>query len=94
MSDDATSLTSRQSVVLAERIHKRLVTFVWPLLTLLNQHLDVCLVRTFVCSLHAIVLWRNRAHGLLIRELGAFIALPDHVPAGTKRLSRLLASSN
>ncbi len=64
------------------------------LLTLLNQQLDVRLVRTFVVSLNGIVMWRNRAHGLLLSELGAFIASSDHAPAGTKRLSCLLASSN
>lgn len=94
MSHNATSSRAKQSAVLAERTHKRLVAFVWPLLVLLNEQLDVRLVRTFVASLHAIVMWRNRAHGLLLSELGAFIASPDHAPAGTKRLSRLLASSN
>ena len=94
MSHDARSSRDTQSAVLAERTHKRLVAFVWPLLTLLNQHLDVRLVRTFLASLHGIVMWRNRAHGLLLSELGAFIASPDQAPAGTKRLSRLLASPN
>ena len=94
MSHDARSSRDTQSALLAQRTHKRLVAFVWPLLTLLNQQLDVRLVRTFLASLHGIVLWRNRAHGLLLSELGAFIASPDHAPAGTKRLSRLLASSN
>lgn len=93
MFHNARTSRDRQSAVLAERTRERLVAFVWPLLTLLNQQLDVRLVRTFVTSLHGIVLWRNRAHGLLLSELGAFIASPDHAPAGTKRLSRLLASS-
>lgn len=70
MPHDATSSRVKQSAVLAERTHKQLVGFVWPLLTLLNGQLDVRVVRTFLASLHAIVLWRNRAHGLLLSELG------------------------
>ena len=77
MSHDARSSRDTQSALLAQRTHKRLVAFVWPLLTLLNQQLDVRLVRTFLASLHGIVLWRNRAHGLLLSELGAFIASPE-----------------
>lgn len=60
----------------------------------MNQHLDVRLVRTFLATLEAIVQWRHRAHGLLLSELGAYLASPDHAPAGTKRLSTLLRSTN
>jgi hypothetical protein len=39
------------------------------------------------------VQWRNRAHGFLLSELGAYILTPEQAPAGTKRLSTLLRSS-
>jgi hypothetical protein len=35
-------------------------------------------------------LFRNRAHGLLLSELGGYLLSPSHAPAGTKRLSNLL----
>lgn len=79
---------------LAGQFQERLVQFARPLLEQLNQQLDVRLVRTFLATLFAIVQWRNRAHGLLLSELGAYLCTPDHAPAGTKRLSNLLRSSN
>jgi len=94
MPNDATAATKKQSHALAQHTHQRLVQFVFPLLVTLNQQLDVRLVRTFLASLEAIVQWRNRAHGLLLSELGAYLASPDQAPAGTKRLSNLLRSPN
>jgi hypothetical protein len=49
-----------------------------------QQQLDVRLVRTFLATLFAIVQWRNRAHGLLLSELGAYLTSPERAPAGTK----------
>jgi hypothetical protein len=92
MSHDATRTRDEQSRRLAQQIEQRLVAFVQPLLCVLNHELDVRLVRTFLATLIAIVQWRNRAHGLLLSELGAYLASPEQAPAGTKRLSRLLAS--
>jgi hypothetical protein len=92
MSHDATRSRDEQSRLLAQQTQQRLVAFVQPLLLLLNQQLDVRLVRTFLATLIAIVQLRNRAHGLLLSELGAYLASPHQAPAGTKRLSRLLAS--
>jgi hypothetical protein len=34
----------------------------------------------------------QRAHGLLLSELGAYLLTPEQAPAGTKRLSNLLRS--
>ena len=59
----------------------------------LDQHLDCRLVQTFLATLAAIVEFRNRAHGLLLSELGAYLLGPQHAPAGTKRLSNLLRSA-
>jgi hypothetical protein len=94
MPNHATSSPAEQSPALAQQARQRLVQFVFPLLVTLNQHLDVRLVRTFLATLEAIVQWRNRAHGLLLSELGAYLASPEHAPAGTKRLSNLLRSPN
>lgn len=94
MPNDATARASRQPRSLSQQTQQRLVQFVWPLLVSLNQQLDVRLVRTFLATLFAIVQSRNRAHGLLLSELGAYISSPEHAPAGTKRLSNLLRSSD
>jgi hypothetical protein len=94
MSNDATAAVARQAEPLAHQTRDRLVQFVFPLLTFLNQQLDVRLVRTFLATLLVIVQWRNRAHGLILSELGGHLLPADQAPAGTKRLSRLLASSN
>ena len=92
MSHDAIGARDEQSRLLAERTQQRLVAFLQPLLFILNQQLDVRLVRTFLATLIAIMQWRNRANGLLLSELGAYLTSPEQAPAGTKRLSRLLAS--
>ena len=34
-------------------------------------------------TLQALLLFRHRAHGLLLSELGAFLLDPEHAPAGT-----------
>jgi hypothetical protein len=71
----------------------QLEVFLQPLLVLLDQHLDARLVRTLVHTVVALVQWRNRAQGLLLSELGAYLLSPAHAPAGTKRLSNLLRST-
>lgn len=90
---DATSPVAVQaSAQAATRFSKHLVTFLAPLLRSLDQHLDRRLVSTFLATLIAIVEWRNRNHGLLLSELGAYLLSPEQAPAGTKRLSNLLRS--
>jgi hypothetical protein len=76
----------------AQLLRRHLCTFLAPLLQTLNGHLDVRLVRTFVHTIQAIITWRHRQHGLLLSELGGYLADPAHAPAGTKRLSNLLGS--
>ncbi|MDQ6602040.1 MAG: hypothetical protein M3Z19_04870, partial [Chloroflexota bacterium] len=93
MSDDARSTLGLQaSPAMAAALRQRLGTFLAPLLIALDAHLDRRLVRTFAASIEAIVRWRNRAHGLLLSELGGYLLTPDHAPAGTKRLANLLRS--
>jgi hypothetical protein len=89
----ATPSAVQQHTALAQQTRERLQAFVLPLLMILDQSVDRRLVRTFYATLEAVICWRNRAHGLLLSELGAYLTSPDHAPAGTKRLSNLLRSS-
>jgi Transposase DDE domain len=74
-------------------LRKRLDDFLASLLVQLDARLDRRLVRTFHATLEVFLLFRHRAHGLLLSELGAYLLGPHHAPAGTKRLSNLLRSS-
>jgi len=58
----------------------------------LNAKIDKRLVKTFYNLFMTISMFRNRAMGLVLSELGAYICGPDHAPAGTKRISNLLRS--
>jgi len=90
---DATpTIAAQASAYAADRLSHHLVTFLAPLLRSLDRRLDRRLVSTFLATLIAIVTWRNRAHGLLLSELGAYLLTPEQAPAGTKRLSNLLRS--
>src|SRR5215212_11245071 len=91
--DSATSAVRAQaSELAAKHLSHQLAGFLAPVLRTLDQRLDRRLVSTFLATLIAIVQWRNRAHGLLLSELGAYLLSPQHSPAGTKRLSDLLRS--
>lgn len=81
------------SARIAQDLSSRLTTFVQPLLVGLDVLLDLRLVQTFLATLHVLLEFRHRNNGLLLSELGAYLASPDHAPAGTKRLSNLLHSS-
>src|SRR5215212_153159 len=76
----------------AKHLSQQLATFLAPILRTLDQQLDRRLVSTFLATLIAIIQWRNRNHGLLLSELGAYLLTPEQAPAGTKRLSNLLRS--
>lgn len=91
MYTDEGSISS--SVELASALRAQLHAFVAPLLRQLDLRLDARLVRTFEAALEAILVFRNRAMGLLLSELGAYLLSPEHAPAGTKRLSNLLRSA-
>lgn len=94
MSCHAATVTSaaQASEVVARRLSRHLASFLAPLLRTLDHQLDRRLVSTFLATLIAIVQWRNRPHGLLLSELGAYLLTPEQAPAGTKRLSNLLRS--
>jgi hypothetical protein len=74
-------------------VAEQLQGFVSPLLARLDEQVDKRLVRTFITTLGAILRWRNRAHGLLLSELGGYILPIEQAAAGTKRLSNLLRST-
>src|SRR5438876_6766466 len=78
---------------LSEHLHKRLTSFLAPLLVTLDAQMDARLVRTVQATVEAILSLRHRNYGLLLSELGGCILSPAHAPAGTKRLSNLLRSS-
>lgn len=92
--DDATLAHGVQaSPEVATALERQLEAFFAPLVVWLDARLDRRLVRTFISGIVALVEWRNRAHGLLLSELGAYVLDPAHAPAGTKRLSNLLRSA-
>jgi hypothetical protein len=91
--DDALLATGAQaSPQVAAALRQRLVTFLFPLSLALDEEIDRRLVCTFVATVEAMIRWRNRAHGLLLSELGGYLLAPEHALAGTKRLSNLLRS--
>lgn len=77
---------------LAQGLYGALACFLAPLLIELDSRMDKRLVRTFLSVVAVILTFRDRVNGLLLSELGGYLASPDHAPAGTKRLSHLLHS--
>ena len=61
--------------------------------SILSNHIDRRLVRTFYDLFMCILLHRERHMGLLLSELGGYIMGHDRAPAGTKRISNLLRCS-
>jgi hypothetical protein len=94
MYDPSLAGNEQEDAGLSMEMDHALRAFVAPLLATLDRHMDRRLVRTVLATLEALICWRNRAHGLLLSELGAYILSPAHAPAGTKRLSNLLRSSH
>lgn len=58
----------------------------------LDAQIDKRLVSTFFDLFNIILMFRNRAMGLLLSELGGYIVGFKQAPAGTKRISNLLRS--
>jgi Transposase DDE domain len=83
-----------QAEEVAQRLTEQLAQLLSPLLVLLNKTLDKRLVRTFLQTVQTIITFRDRANGLLLSELGGYLLNPAQAPAGTKRLSNLIHSSN
>jgi hypothetical protein len=90
-------LTSQErlqaSAEVAQQVAQALEDFLSVLVGWLDAYLDKRLVRTFVRTIQAIITFRQRATGLLLTELGAYLESPERAPAGTKRLSNLLRTT-
>lgn len=92
MDDRAAAPAAQAGPTLSRDLHEQLDLFLLPILVALDARLDTRLVRTVRGAIAALLCWRNRAHGLLLSELGAYLLSPAQAPAGTKRLSNLLRS--
>lgn len=73
-------------------LHAKAQHYLQPIQQTLLDQIDKRLVATFVTLFTSILLLRNSKMGLLLSELGSYIAGYAHAPAGTKRLSNLLRS--
>jgi hypothetical protein len=92
MDDAVLTIGAQAAPQVAVALRRRLVAFLLPVSLVLDAQIDRRLVATFVATVAAMIRWRNRAHGLLLSELGGSLLAPEHAPAGTKRLSNLLRS--
>jgi hypothetical protein len=92
MDDRRSDAAAQEGRALAQTLQQRLDLFLLPVLSVLDAQIDRRLVRTLAGTVRALLCWRNRAHGLLLSELGAYLLSPAQAPAGTKRLSNLLRS--
>ena len=77
---------------LARSLTERCRIFLTPFLAALDRQVDRRLVRTAAATVTALVRHRHRSQALLLSELGAYLAGPQHAPAGTKRLANLVHS--
>ena len=93
MQYDRDAQIAQESREVSQKLACDLSTLFAPLLAALDAQLDVRLVRTFLATIAVIIQFRNRAQGLLLSELGAYLLSPQHAPAGTKRISNLLRSN-
>ena len=89
---EAPQVPSYEATQIAQGVGEALARFLFPLLVERDTLLDKRLVRTFLATIQVIITFRDRANGLLLSELGSYLAAPGQAPAGTKRLSNLLHS--
>src|SRR6266496_5897409 len=82
-----TESSSQEDQALSEQVAQQLQRFVQPFLELLDAYVDCRLVETLWQTMVAIIVART---SLLLSVLGEYIADPQHGPAGSKQLSRLL----
>lgn len=73
-----------------EEVESRLVKYLKPVLSRLNEKMDRRLVKTFLGLVMAIIQHRHRNNGLLLSELGGYLLGSESCCAGTKRISNLL----
>lgn len=92
MKSNTTTHPIPEAAELSSEVAMRLTVYLAPLLKLLDQKLDVRLVRSFAATVVNIIRRRDRALSLLLTELGELLTDGAHAPAGVKRLWRLLHS--
>lgn len=63
-----------------------------PIVKKIAQKLDARLVKTLCELLKVLLIHRNREQGLILSELGGYLAGEDQAPAGVKRIANLLHS--
>lgn len=80
----------RQSSRLGQFYISKIEHYLSEWLKVLDSHIDKRLVRTFSDVFISIIRFRNRSFGLVLSELGSFVAHATQAPAGTKRISNLL----
>ncbi len=73
-----------------QQVSEQVAQQLQPLLEVLDAYVDCRLVETFWRTMIAIIMART---SLLLSVLGEYLADPQHGPAGTKQLSRLLHSA-
>ncbi len=86
--DQGVQASPQISQLLAAKLH----SFLQPLLITLDHQLDKRLVATLLALVQTIIIFRDRANGLLLSQLGGYLLTPRQAPAGTKRISNLLRS--
>ena len=75
----------------APKIVKEVTKYLSPLIKKLQSKADKRFSYTLYDSFYGLLSHRDKANSLLLSELGGYINGPQHAPAGTKRLSNLLA---
>ena len=73
-------------------IEGELFRYLKPLVRAMNERIDRRLVGTFFGLVMAILIHRDRHHGLVLSELGSHLLGPERGRAGAKRISNLLQS--
>src|SRR6185369_2544579 len=76
----------------ADEMESRLVKYLKPVLSELNEKMDRRLVKSLLGLVMAIVKHRHRNNGVLLSELGGSLLGSEACQAGTKRISNLLHS--
>lgn len=82
--------TARPKSTACHFLQAKIQRYLHPLQDQLGQRIDKRLVVTFATLFRSILLFRNNKMGLLLSELGGYVAGHAHAPAGTKRISNLL----
>ena len=75
----------------APKLIKQATEYLNPLLKKFQSNVDKRFSYTLYDTFYGMLSHRDKTNGLLLSELGGYINGPKHAPAGTKRLSNLLA---